>query len=232
MESLQAAWRKSTSCTSPGISWQLNPFHQRPAVDCWHTSWPMRNDQCIHQWLDISNSRCQRHGQFGQMCSHPPPCHSNMLMPVGPKWTHPSQNNVGYEQATFGGISPGHQGNPWIAYPLPPTPDQAPGQQICCLDSSNQEDVGRCNVNRKDPRDNHRSSCPSWSCYPIHSSLHEPTTWSPRKKEKRHMINVKYRKDLKMMLGFLKIANNGISMNSLPLENPPTFIARTHVCMV
>jgi hypothetical protein len=44
-----------------------------------------------------------------------------------------------------------------------------------------------------------------------------------KKTENRHMINVKYRKDLNMMLGFLKIANNEISMNSI------AFIKSTHI---
>jgi hypothetical protein len=42
--------------------------------------------------------------------------------------------------------------------------------------------------------------------------------WTSRKKaETRCMVNIngKYHKDLKMMLGFLKIANNEISMNSV-----------------
>ncbi len=44
-----------------------------------------------------------------------------------------------------------------------------------------------------------------------------------KKTEKRHMvkINDKYHKDLEMMLGFLKIANDGICMNPLTTENQP-----------
>jgi hypothetical protein len=34
------------------------------------------------------------------------------------------------------------------------------------------------------------------------------------------MINVKYRKDLNMMLGFLKIVNNRIRMNSIAFRKP------------
>jgi hypothetical protein len=42
-------------------------------------------------------------------------------------------------------------------------------------------------------------------------------------------INGEYRRDLKMMLGFLKIANNGINMNSITFRKP-THIYRSDSC--
>ncbi len=67
----------------------------------------------------------------------------------------------------------GDKDNPQMASWFPSTSDQAPGQKKCCMDSSNWEDIGRWNINRKDSQNNHWTSQPSWPCYPFYSSLHE-----------------------------------------------------------
>ncbi len=107
--------------------------------------------------------------------------------------------------------------NPWLAYQLPLALDQTYRQQIHHLDSCKRKDVGRGSINSKDTWDKHWMPLPPWSCNPVHPSFYEPATWSPHKssKEMHGQDQQQIQQGLEMMLGFLEIANKGISLNSI-----------------
>ena len=201
---------------------QQHPIQRRARVDRQHRRRSKRNKRHLHRWLDLINSQDRWHGQLRSMQQSPSSNVWHVFETSTRSRTNPTRNNGSQKQTWIRSPIRRNENDSWLAHQLQKVwsssqmTNSQPGRKLSKWYSRKEKTTAKTletNIGRLVHL--------SMAIPPIHhfmSRLRDPH--STAKQRLSVKINGEQFKDLKLMLKFLKMANKGISLNSIPFRGP------------